>query len=184
MGICDRGSILKHETSTELFKAIATYRLGPPPPLEIIRGPSRSRWPCDLSRLIFRPYESGPVAWRAGDSPTFRCLWVDPTVTSPATYRHAEQLTSIKKISLDIKAYVPRMTSAHRDASGASIPTKETRPSPQEFATRVQNRALSARLCGNLAPPKAWPDGLCGEKVQNPKRASIDSVRTIRISTP
>jgi phosphoadenosine phosphosulfate reductase len=41
-------------------------------------------------------------------------LWVDHGYNRPATYRHAEDLR--RRLGLNLKPYLPRMTAAHRDA--------------------------------------------------------------------
>src|SRR5438105_11735867 len=61
----------------------------------------------------FRPYEAVILhlcTQAQGDIPV---LWVDHGYNRPATYRHAEELR--KRLNLNLKAFLPRLTAAHRD---------------------------------------------------------------------
>src|SRR5213593_2993186 len=71
----------------------------------------------------FRPYEAVLLHMCVQVQPDIPVLWTDHGYNRPATYRHAEELK--KRLGLNIKAYVPRMTAAHRDAIGGEIPTPE-----------------------------------------------------------
>src|SRR5437867_12699086 len=101
-------------------------------PLEIVR------WAIALShaRAIvstnFRPYEAVLLHLCVQVQPDIPVLWVDHGYNRSATYRHAEQLK--KLLGLNIKAYVPRMTAAHRNAIAGEIPTPEDEAALKEFS--------------------------------------------------
>jgi phosphoadenosine phosphosulfate reductase len=104
--------------------------------------------------------------------PGLPVLWVDHGYNRPATYRHAEQLKSMLK--LNVKAYVPRLTSAHYDAAfgGAPDPTPENEEKIKAFSTVMKLEPFQ-RGMKELAP-KVWITAL--RKVQNPNRAGLDIV--------
>src|SRR2546422_5838192 len=87
-------------------------------PLEIVR------WAIALShaRAIvstnFRPYEAVILHLCVQVQPDIPVLWVDHGYNRPATYHHAEQLRRLLKLNL--KAYQPKITAAHRDAISGS----------------------------------------------------------------
>lgn len=62
----------------------------------------------------FRPYEVAilhAISEVRGDIPV---VWCDTGYNTPNTYKHAEDLT--KRLNLNIQLYVPKQTTAHRDA--------------------------------------------------------------------
>ena len=67
--------------------------------------------------------------------PDIPVLWVDHGYNRPATYRHAADL--IARLRLNVKAFVPRMTTAHYDAihGGAPDPTPENEERIKAFST-------------------------------------------------
>src|SRR3989454_5570490 len=139
-------------------------------PLEIVR------WAIALShaRAIvstnFRPYEAVILHLCVQVQPDIPVLWVDHGYNRPATYHHAEELKRLLKLNL--KAYVPRMTAAHRDAIGGDIPTPEDEAALKEFSAVFKIEPFQ-RGMRELAPA-AWLTAL--RKVQNPNRANLDIV--------
>jgi phosphoadenosine phosphosulfate reductase len=97
-------------------------------------------------------------------------LWVDHGYNRPATYKHAEELKKLLK--LNIKAFVPRMTTAHRDAIGGEIPTPEDEAGLKQFSAVFKLEPFQ-RGMRELAPT-VWLTAL--RKVQNPNRASLEVV--------
>src|SRR5438876_6075551 len=101
-------------------------------PLEIVR------WAIALShaRAIvstnFRPYEAAILHLVVQAQPDIPVLWVDHGYNRPATYKHAEELRA--RLKLNLKAYVPRMTAAHRDAIHGPIPTTEQEEELKKFS--------------------------------------------------
>src|SRR6266508_3018670 len=118
----------------------------------------------------FRPYEAVILHLCAQVQPDIPVLWVDHGYNRPATYRHAEQLKKLLK--LNIKAYVPKMTPAHRDAISGSIPTPEEEAALKEFSATFKIEPFQ-RGMRELAP-SVWITAL--RKVQNRNRANLDII--------
>src|SRR5437667_11593453 len=139
-------------------------------PLEIVR------WAIDQAngRAVvstnFRPYEAALLHCCTRVEPDIPVLWVDHGYNRPATYRHAEHLK--KLLGLKIKAYIPRMTAAHRDAIAGDLPTPEDETALKEFSAVFKLEPFQ-RGMRELAP-KVWLTAL--RKVQNPNRANLDIV--------
>jgi phosphoadenosine phosphosulfate reductase len=114
--------------------------------------------------------------------PDIPVLWVDHGYNRPATYRHARQLGKLLK--LNVKAYVPKMTAAHRDAVFGPVPGPENEAALKEFSA-VMKLEPFARGMKELSPT-VWLTAL--RKVQNPNRAGLDIVShdvnfgTVRVS--
>lgn len=62
----------------------------------------------------FRPYEVAILHAVTDVSLDTPIIWCDTGYNTPNTYKHAEEL--ISRLGLNIKLYVPKQTSAHRDA--------------------------------------------------------------------
>lgn len=141
-------------------------------PLEI------TRWAIDLAKgaavvsTNFRPYEAVILHLCVQVWPEIPVLWVDHGYNRPATYRHLEELR--RRLRLNLKAYLPRMTPAHYDAvhGGPPAPTPENESRLKEFST-VMKLEPFRRGMRDLAP-RVWITGL--RKVQNPQRANLDVV--------
>ncbi|MSU36336.1 MAG: phosphoadenylylsulfate reductase [Pedosphaera sp.] len=146
------------------------HELSSQSPLEI------TRWAVALAegRAIvstnFRPYEACILHLCTRVQPDMPVLWADHGYNRPATYRHAEQLR--KQLKLDVRAFVPRMTAAHRDAILGPIPTPEHEESLKEFSAVFKLEPFQRGL-KELAPT-VWFTAL--RKVQNPNRAGLDIV--------
>ena len=61
----------------------------------------------------FRPYEVAILNAVTQVRKNIPVVWCDTGYNTPQTYKHAEML--IEKLGLNIKLFVPRQTSAHRD---------------------------------------------------------------------
>jgi len=120
----------------------------------------------------FRPYEAVILHLVTQVEPNIPVLWVDHGYNRPATYQHAEELK--KRLKLNIKAYVPRMTAAHYEAihGGAPEPTPENEERIKAFSTVMKLEPFQ-RGMKELAPV-VWITAL--RKVQNPNRAGLDTV--------
>lgn len=120
----------------------------------------------------FRPYEAVMLHLCTQVQPDIPVLWVDHGYNRPATYRHAEELR--RRLHLNMKAYVPRMTAAHYDAieGGAPEPTPENEERIKQFS-KVMKLEPFQRGMRELAP-SVWLTAL--RKVQNPNRAGLDLV--------
>jgi len=62
----------------------------------------------------FRPYEVVILQAVAAVKNDIPVVWCDTGYNTPNTYKHAEDL--IARLGLNIKLYVPKQTSSHRDA--------------------------------------------------------------------
>jgi len=139
-------------------------------PQEIIR------WAISLARgkaivsTNFRPYEAVLLHLCVQAQPDIPVLWVDHGYNRPATYRHAEQLREQLKINL--KAYLPRITAAHRDAVHGPIPKSHEEQCLKEFSALMKLEPFQ-RGMKELAPT-VWITAL--RKVQNTNRAGLDIV--------
>ena len=118
----------------------------------------------------FRPYEAVILHLCVQAQPDIPVLWVDHGYNRPATYRHAEELR--KRLGLNIKAYLPRMTAAHRDAIHGPVPTPEDEAALKEFSAVFKIEPFQ-RGMRELAP-SVWITAL--RRVQNPNRAHLDIV--------
>lgn len=61
----------------------------------------------------FRPYEASILNVCVQAKKDIPVIWCDSGYNTPNTYRHAEAL--IQQLELDVKLYVPKQTSSHRD---------------------------------------------------------------------
>jgi phosphoadenosine phosphosulfate reductase len=116
----------------------------------------------------FRPYEAVVLHLAVTAQPRIPVLWADHGYNRPATYRHAEELR--KLLNLDIRAYLPRITAAHRDAVFGPIPSVDDEEGLKEFSALMKLEPFQ-RGMKELAP-RVWITAL--RKVQNPNRAGLD----------
>ncbi|MDR3405209.1 MAG: phosphoadenosine phosphosulfate reductase family protein [Chthoniobacter sp.] len=141
-------------------------------PLDIVRWAIAQAGGRALVSTNFRPYEAVVLHLVTQVQPDIPVLWIDHGYNKAATYKHAEELTRLLK--LDIKAFVPKMTAAHYDATrgGAPEPTPENEERIKEFSTVMKLEPFQ-RGMKELAPT-VWITAL--RKVQNPNRAGLDIV--------
>jgi len=118
----------------------------------------------------FRPYEAVVLHVAVQAWPQIPVLWVDHGYNRPATYRHAEELKRLLKINL--KAYLPLVTAAHRDALYGAVPEPEDEKGLKQFSAIMKLEPFQ-RGMRELAPA-VWITAL--RKVQNPNRAGLDIV--------
>jgi phosphoadenosine phosphosulfate reductase len=118
----------------------------------------------------FRPYEAVILHLCVQAQPDIPVLWVDHGYNRAATYRHAEDLRS--RLNLNLKAYVPRMTPAHREVIYGPVPTADDEAGLQRFSALMKLEPFQ-RGMKELAP-RVWITAL--RKVQNPHRAGLDIV--------
>src|SRR3989449_2275221 len=110
----------------------ANRELREQPPLDIVRWAIAQSKGRAIVSTNFRPYEAVLLHLCVQVQPEIPVLWVDHGYNRPATYRHAEQLKTLLKLNL--KAYVPRMTAAHRDTVRGAIPTPDDEAALKEFS--------------------------------------------------
>ena len=63
----------------------------------------------------FRPYEVAILHACVSQDADLKVIWCDTGYNTPATYKHANEL--IEKLKLNVYLYVPKQSSAHRDAT-------------------------------------------------------------------
>jgi phosphoadenosine phosphosulfate reductase len=118
----------------------------------------------------FRPYEAVVLHLATQVQPDIPVLWVDHGYNRPATYRHAEALQRL--LALNLKAYLPKITAAHRDAVNGPIPGPEDEEGLKKFSALMKLEPFQ-RGMRELAPA-IWITAL--RKIQNPNRAELDIV--------
>jgi phosphoadenosine phosphosulfate reductase len=139
-------------------------------PLEITRWAVSQADGRAIVSTNFRPYEAVILHLAVQAQPRIPVLWVDHGYNRPATYRHAEELRSL--LSLEIRAYLPRISAAHRDAVYGPIPSIDDEEGLKEFSALMKLEPFQ-RGMKELAP-RVWITAL--RKVQNPNRAGLDIV--------
>jgi len=137
-------------------------------PLEIARWAVAHADGRAIVSTNFRPYEAVVVHLATRVCPEIPVLWVDHGYNRPATYRHAEHLRRL--LSLDLRAYLPRLSAAHRDAVDGPIPSDEEELKKFSALMKLEPFRRGMR---ELAPT-VWITAL--RKVQNPNRAGLDIV--------
>ena len=157
-------------TNEQISKANAELRSQSP--LEIIRWAMAQAKGRAIVSTNFRPYEAVILHLVTQVQPEIPVLWVDHGYNRPATYLHAEALK--KRLKLNLKAYVPKLTTAHYDTvfGGVPDPTPENEAQIKAFSTTMKLEPFQ-RGMKELAP-LVWITAL--RKVQNPNRAELDIV--------
>lgn len=118
----------------------------------------------------FRPYEAVLLHLATLVQPRIRVLWVDHGYNRAATYRHAEDLR--RRLRLDLRAYLPRVTVAHREALHGPIPDPTDEAAMQAFSKEMKLEPFQ-RGMRELAP-RVWLTAL--RRDQNANRAGLDYV--------
>ncbi|MBE2203299.1 MAG: phosphoadenosine phosphosulfate reductase family protein [Chthoniobacterales bacterium] len=139
-------------------------------PLEITRWAISQAAGKAIVSTNFRPYEAVVLHLATRVQPNIPVLWVDHGYNRPATYRHAEQLRRL--LGLDLRAYLPKLTAAHRDALDGPVPDTEDEEGLKKFSALMKIEPFQ-RGMRELAPA-LWITAL--RKVQNPNRAGLDIV--------
>ena len=157
-------------TPDQIAKASAELRTKSP--LEIVKWAIAQAKGRAIVSTNYRPYESVILHLVTQVQADIPVLWVDHGYNRPATYKHAEEVKKLLK--LNIKAYVPKITTAHYDAAfgGSPEPTPENEERIKAFSTAMKLEPFQ-RGMKELAPT-IWLTAL--RKVQNPNRAGLDIV--------
>ena len=150
--------------------AQANSELREKPPLEIVRWAIAQANGRAIVSTNFRPYEAVILHLAVQAQPNIPVLWVDHGYNRPATYQHAEELKNLLKLNL--KAYLPKMTVAHREAIYGPVPTTDDEAGLKQFSAQMKLEPFQ-RGMKELAPT-VWITAL--RKVQNPNRAGLDIV--------
>ncbi|WP_293302905.1 phosphoadenosine phosphosulfate reductase family protein [Allomuricauda sp.] len=114
----------------------------------------------------FRPYEVAILHAVTEVNKNTPVIWCDTGYNTPNTYKHAEEL--ISRLGLNIKLYVPKQTSAHRDAV-MGIPQIDD-PRHKEFTEQVKLEPF--RRAMEEHQPDVWFTNL--RKGQTAHRDSLD----------
>jgi len=139
-------------------------------PLEITRWATAHAGGRAIVSTNFRPYEAAILHLCVQAQPDIPVLWVDHGYNRPATYKHAEQLRS--QLKLNLKAYLPRISAAHRDAVWGPVPAVADEAGLKQFSALMKLEPFQ-RGMKELAP-KVWITAL--RQVQNQNRAGLDIV--------
>ncbi len=155
-------------TSEEIVETNARLRSSDPE--EIVRwGVSQAAGRAVVS-TNFRPYEAAILHLVTQVQSDIPVLWVDHGYNRPATYRHAEDLR--KRLHLNLRPYLPKMTAAHRDAVWGELPTPDDETGLKEFSAVMKLEPFQRGM--NELAPAVWITAL--RKVQNPNRAELDTL--------
>jgi phosphoadenosine phosphosulfate reductase len=139
-------------------------------PLEIIRWAINQAAGRAIVSTNFRPYEAVVLHLCVQAQADIPVLWVDHGYNRPATYKHAEQLK--QQLKLNLRAYLPKVSPAHRDAVYGPVPSPDNEAALKEFSALMKLEPFQ-RGMRELAPT-VWITAL--RKVQNPHRAGLDIV--------
>jgi len=139
-------------------------------PLEIVKWAVAQAKGRAIVSTNFRPYEAVVLHLCVQAQPDIPVLWVDHGYNRPATYKHAEHLK--KSLKLNLKPFLPKITSAHRDAIYGEIPSTDDEAGLKQFSALMKLEPFQ-RGMKELAPT-VWITAL--RKVQNPNRAELDIV--------
>jgi phosphoadenosine phosphosulfate reductase len=116
----------------------------------------------------FRPYEGSILHLTTSQDNELKVIWCDTGYNTPQTYRHAEEL--IEKLNLDIRLYVPKQTTSHRDVV-MGIPQIDD-PMHKVFTEQVKLEPFQRAMTEHQ--PDVWFTNL--RKGQTAFRDSIDIV--------
>ena len=127
----------------------------------------------------FRPYEVAILHACTQVKGDLKVIWCDTGYNTPNTYKHANEL--IETLGLNVHLYVPKQTSAHRDAT-MGIPQIED-PLHKVFTEQVKLEPFGRAMKEHK--PDLWFTNL--RKGQTAFRDSIDIVSqgkdgTIKVS--
>ncbi|NDV15508.1 phosphoadenosine phosphosulfate reductase family protein [Muricauda sp. TY007] len=114
----------------------------------------------------FRPYEVAILHAVTEVDKSIPVIWCDTGYNTPQTYKHAEEL--ISRLELNIKLYVPKQTSSHRDAV-MGIPQIDD-PLHKEFTEQVKLEPFRRAMAEHK--PDVWFTNL--RKGQTAHRDSLD----------
>jgi phosphoadenosine phosphosulfate reductase len=114
----------------------------------------------------FRPYEAAILHACAQGKPDIPVVWCDTGYNTPNTYNHAERI--IGKLNLNIDLYVPKQSTAWRDAN-LGIPSIED-AAHAEFTHQVKLEPFQRAM--DHHKPDVWFTNL--RKGQTELRDSLD----------
>ena len=118
----------------------------------------------------FRPYEAVLLHMCTQVQPDIRVLWADHGYNRPATYRHMEDVR--RRLDLNIHAFVPLQTAAHRDAVDGPVPEPDDEAGLRKFSAAFKLEPFQRGM--RALKPTLWLTAL--RKVQNSNREAMDIV--------
>lgn len=121
----------------------------------------------------FRPYEAVILHLITQVKPDIQVLWVDSGYNTSATYRFAEAL--IERLNLNIRTYIPQMSSARRNVLMGGIPSVDD-PLHAEFTRQVKLEPFQRAL--HELQPDLWFNAI--RRDQTEFRQSLDVVTQSR----
>lgn len=121
----------------------------------------------------FRPYEAAILKVTTDVKKDIKVIWCDTGYNTPNTYKHAE--TVIKTLNLNVKLYVPKQTTAHRDVV-LGIPELDS-PKHAMFTEQVKLEPFKRAMAEHK--PDLWFTNL--RKGQTAFRDSINIVSQDKI---
>jgi phosphoadenosine phosphosulfate reductase len=138
--------------------------------LEVVRWAVAKGEGRTIVSTNFRPYEAVLLHLATRVQPDIPVLWVDHGYNRPATYRHAEELRA--RLRLDVRAFLPRQTTAHREALHGPPPEPADEAAMKAFSAQVKLEPFQ-RGMRELAP-RVWLTALRREQTAN--RAGLELV--------
>lgn len=135
------------------------------PPTEIVSWAVKNSKKAVVT-TNFRPYEVAILYAVSEVKNDIPIVWCDTGYNTPNTYKHAEEL--IKRLNLNIDLYVPKQTTAHRDAV-MGIPQIDD-PRHAEFTEQVKLEPFKRAMTAHK--PDVWFTNL--RKGQTALRDSLD----------
>ncbi|TPN85911.1 phosphoadenosine phosphosulfate reductase domain-containing protein [Aquimarina algicola] len=134
-------------------------------PLEIVQwAVEKANQPVVTTN--FRPYEAAILQVCSVALSDMPVIWCDSGYNTPNTYRHAEEV--IDMLKLNVKLYVPKQTTAHRDVI-MGIPDIDD-PKHKEFTEQVKLEPFKRAMAEHT--PDVWFTNL--RKGQTALRDSLD----------
>lgn len=116
----------------------------------------------------FRPYEAAILKITSATKKDIKVIWCDTGYNTPNTYKHAEEVINI--LGLNVKLYVPKQTTAHRDVV-LGVPSIED-PKHAVFTEQVKLEPFKRAMTEHK--PDVWFTNL--RKGQTAFRDSINIV--------
>src|SRR6187402_3156546 len=150
-------------------KSKTNFELHDKPALDVVKWAIGQAGGRAIVSTNFRPYEAIILHLVTQVQPDIPILWVDHGYNRPATYIHAEQLKA--RLKLNVRAYLPRLTTAHYDAvhGGMPEPTPENEERIKAFSTVMKLEPFQRGM--RELEPSVWFTAL--RRVQNPNRAGL-----------
>jgi phosphoadenosine phosphosulfate reductase len=116
----------------------------------------------------FRPFEAVILHLCIQVQPDIPVLWVDHGYNRPAIYKYVEKLRDT--FNLNLKTYLPKLTTAHRDAIYGPIPSVDDETELMKFSAMMKLEPFQHGM--NELAPTVWFTAL--RKAQNPDRSKLN----------